>query len=114
MKLYRGKAMNYNDYTAFKEITENPIILDFSKCKYLGEIHLILKEKFGLPEYYGENWDALWDCLRYLFDGEKEYMVEMHGFYSMDKDLQDECRLMLEIFDDVHNETPNFTYKIIS
>ena len=114
MKLYRGKAMNYNDYNAFKEITENPIILDFSKCKYLGEIHLMLKEKFGLPEYYGENWDALWDCLRYLFDDEKEYMVEMHGFYSMDKDLQDECRLMLEIFDDVHNETPNFKYKIIS
>ena len=50
MKLYRGKAMNYNDYNAFKEITENPIILDFSKCKYLGEIHLMLKEKFGLPE----------------------------------------------------------------
>ena len=45
--------MNYNDYTAFKEIAENPIILDFSKCKYLGEIHLMLKEKFGLPEYYG-------------------------------------------------------------
>ena len=44
---------------AFKPIKENPIILDFTKCKYLGEIHLILKAKFGLPEYYGENWDAL-------------------------------------------------------
>lgn len=32
---------NYNDYHAFKEITENPIILDFSKCKYLGEIHSV-------------------------------------------------------------------------
>ena len=45
--------MDYNDYHSFKEITDNPIILDFSKCKYLGEIHLMLKEKFGLPEYRG-------------------------------------------------------------
>ena len=35
-------------------------------------------------------------------------------FYSMKRELQDECKLMLEVFDDVHNETPNFTYKIIS
>ncbi len=37
------------DSTAFKPIKENPIILDFSDCQYLGEIHLILKEKFGFP-----------------------------------------------------------------
>ena len=41
--------MNYNDYHAFKEITENPIILDFSKCKYLGEIHLMLKKSLVCP-----------------------------------------------------------------
>ena len=35
--------MDYNDYHSFKEITDNPIILDFSKCKYLGEIHLMLR-----------------------------------------------------------------------
>ena len=32
---------------AFKPIQDNPIKLDFSQCKYLGEIHQILKEKFG-------------------------------------------------------------------
>ena len=47
------------DPNAFRPITENPIVLDFTGCKYLGEIHLILKTKFGLPDYYGENWDAL-------------------------------------------------------
>ncbi|HZJ75352.1 MAG TPA: barstar family protein, partial [Clostridia bacterium] len=40
---------------AFRIINENPIILDFTGCRYLGEIHKILKERFGFPEYYGEN-----------------------------------------------------------
>ncbi len=105
--------MNYNDYHKFKGIKENPIILDFSKCKYLGEIHLMLKEKFGLPQYYGENLDALWDCLRYLFD-DKECIVELHNLYSMDEILQQECKQMMEVFDDLHNANSNFTYKIIS
>lgn len=49
---------------AFKEIKENPITLDFTGFKFLGEVHRELKKKFGLPDYYGENWNALWDCLR--------------------------------------------------
>ncbi len=38
-------------------------ILDFSDCEYLGEIHQIIQEKLELPEWYGNNLDALWDAL---------------------------------------------------
>ncbi len=97
----------------YKEITENPIMLDFSKCKYLGEIHKVFKIKFGLPEYYGENPDALWDCLRYLFYNEKK-TVEIYNFNSLEKTLKAATAELLEVLDDVAKETPNFSYKIIS
>lgn len=83
--------MNYfdeQDRCAFKPITENPIVLNFSHCRYLGEIHLLLKEKFGLPDYYGENRDALWDCLRYLWCEATPVSVEIHGFAELDNELQ--------------------------
>ena len=109
--------MNYEEEArrnAFKPIEENPIILDFHRCRYLGEVHLILKRKFGLPEYYGENWDALWDCLRYLFIDQGNYLVKIQGFSSMPPDLRDECVKMLEVFDDVHTATPNVTFEFLS
>ena len=58
LKLNRGDFLNYNEqnkHNAYKPIKENPIILDFTGCKYWWEIHLLLKTKFGLPDSYGKT-----------------------------------------------------------
>ena len=101
------------EYYAYKGIKENPIILDFSKAQYLSEIHKVLKVGFGLPDYYGENPDALWDLLDGLFNEMGDVVAEIYGFNGLDKGLKRATLTLLEVLEDVHNKTPNFSYKII-
>jgi ribonuclease inhibitor len=99
-------------YYAFKRVTDNPIILDFSECTTWKMIQDLLKDKFGLPEYYGENWDALWDCLDGLFN--KKILIEVHGYNKMSEELKEYCKPMLEVFDDLQESTPDVVFKFIS
>ena len=107
-------STNHTQQNAFGPIAEGPIVLDFSHCQYPGEIHLILKEKFGLPDDYGENWDALWDCLDALFETDERFQVHICGFSALSAQLREHCAAMLEVFEDIHRDHPNVTFIRIS
>ncbi len=90
------------------------ITLNFENCKYISEIHKVLKTGFDLPDYYGENWDALWDCLDGLFYDEGKVVVEIHNLNSLKDELQHAIKPMLEVFKDVHINTPNVEFRLVS
>jgi len=101
---------------AYKPITENPLAIDFSSVKSLDDLHGLLKEKFGFPEYYGKNLDALWDCMGdvFIWGEEEEWTIELYGVYSIREDLQEEMAGVLEVFQDVHAESPKVKFVIKS
>ncbi len=102
------------EYYMYKPITENPIVIDFSKVRYYDELYELLKQKFGLPDYTGHNLDALWDCLSLRWMHGKQATVELHGVFSIREDLQPDMDGILDIFSDVHKKRPGVVFIIKS
>lgn len=98
---------------SFKKIQENPIILDLTVCKNLLDVHFLLKQKFGFPEYYGNNWSAFWDCIDDLFEGEQT-VVEIHGYNSLERELKKELKIMVEMLEEQQIKTPGFRVALVS
>ena len=88
--------------------------MDFTGCKYLADIHRVLKESFGFPEYYGANWDALWDCLNDLFFSSEEALVKIHGTAALDKEMQEYLKPMFELFGDISEDNSNIIFQTVS
>ncbi len=90
-----------------KEIIE----VDFSGCKYLGEIHKALKQQLDFPDYYGENLSALWDCLRYYSFEDTKIIVK--GISELPSELKEYMNNILDVFNDVHAENPAIIFEIV-
>ncbi|HEY5576179.1 MAG TPA: barstar family protein [Clostridiaceae bacterium] len=64
------------------------IHLNGSKMTDKAATHIYLKRKLGFPDYYGENLDALWDCLTTDLSGKKiiihkpEAIIDNLGSYG--------------------------------
>ncbi len=101
-------------YRAFKPIDGDRVVIDLRLCDEFHGIHDILKEQLGLPEYYGRNWDALWDCLDGRFDGMEELTVEIHGYNALTEDEQKALKPMFEIFDGVHKDAAHVDFVVVS
>lgn len=46
----------------------NKVIINGEEFRNIQEFHKYIKVKLELPDYYGENLDALWDCLTGFID----------------------------------------------
>ncbi len=82
------------------------IVLDGRCMTSKGEAHKYMKEKLEMPEYYGENLDALWDvmssyseCLTVIIENEKE-IYEKLGLYG---------EKLLEVLHDASYENENIS-----
>lgn len=98
-------------YYAYTPITDDPIVLDLTGCTDRSDLHRRIRRTFGFPGYYGENWDAMWDCIEGLFGVDASRQIHIKGFDTMSDDMRDYCRPMREIFDDLQKEYPKLPVK---
>ncbi len=88
------------------------VILNFAKCRSAEEIHKAVKKAFAFPGYYGENLDAFHDCLCEL--QLQRINIHIRGLYNLTGPAK-ECGFgILNVIKDVHRESRNIKYKIIS
>ena len=80
---------------------EKIITLDLTGCKYLGEIHQRIKKAFGFPDFYGENWSAVWDLLWSECDANKVVIV---GEETVSKELKPSVETMNGILQELKED----------
>ena len=80
----------------------NHFILDFNEIKTVLGLHQYLKEVFDLPAYYGNNMDALRDCLSCCYD--ESTTIELRHLDTLQRRLEKTTQTMLEVFLDLHDE----------
>jgi RNAse (barnase) inhibitor barstar len=59
----------------------NDINLDLSDIKNIFQFQAAIKKAFDLPDHYGENTDAFWDCITDII--EKTFVI-VRGYDSLD------------------------------
>jgi RNAse (barnase) inhibitor barstar len=72
--------------------------LDFSTITHWREIHQIIKKELDFPDYYGENWDALWDCLTEMVDEDEPLNIEILGAEVLEQKFPEDLKMLVEIF----------------
>lgn len=89
------------------------IVLDLTGCTDKYDLHRRIRESFDFPDYYGKNWDAMWDCLTDVFNEETAGEIHIKGLQAMPDDLQDYCRNMQVLFDDLQKEYSGITVRYL-
>ena len=80
------------------------IVIDFSKCKYSMDLHNEIRKKLELPEWYGNNLDALWDMLTGFIETPIEVTVIYKPENKMAENLKESVLKVIETFKEASEE----------
>ena len=87
----------------------NNIVIDFKNINSRKDFYLQLRKKCELPEYFGDNLDALWDVLT---SGELGFPL-MISFINFNKNKNEFSKALYELLKDAEKETEkNIIFRI--
>ena len=80
---------------------KKPIIFNFSKIYTYHKFYTLCKQKLQLPEYFGNNLDALWDCIT----GDIELPVSIR-FTGVTPYHKNKFKALIKLMQDAEIEMP--------
>lgn len=84
---------------------EKEVYIDFSIIDNYEDFYAQLKEKFPLPDYFGENLDALFDVI----SGDSEMPLHIE-FVNMNLMQLENFEALLETMEDLEEEVEGFSF----
>lgn len=84
------------------------IIIDGEMITSINDIHYLLKNELGFPEYYGMNLDALHDCLLDITD---DVQIDLLSTDALFEKLGRRYPRLLKLLCDVSEENSHLTVK---
>lgn len=69
--------------------------LDFTNISDVNEMHTIIRDALGFPDYYGRNWSAFWDCITELYG--EPICIEIIGLDVLNKSSSDAASMLIAI-----------------
>jgi len=80
------------------------VIIDGRLFSDMADVHTFLRSALDLPEYYGNNLDALYDCLTQIGHETAFEFIDMEVFCLK---TGKKARMLKSVFEDAAAENPN-------
>ncbi len=93
-----------------EEYTIKHFDIDFTECRYIGELYRELKKKLELPDWCGENLDALWDALTGIMYTPAEISVKKSTAWQ---EIQEYADSIVEVMQEAESKYLEITVRIL-
>lgn len=84
--------------------------VDFTECRYIGELYQELKKKLELPDWCGENLDALWDALTGIMYTPAEILIRKS---TARKDIREYADSIVTVMQEAEEKYREITVRIL-
>lgn len=86
------------------------VVLKGALFKTQKDFHAAVKKQLRFPDYYGNNLDALWDCL--TSDVDTPLTLVWQDFSMSHKQLGPFAYKARQVFEQAQAEVPGFVFKL--
>ncbi len=93
-----------------EEYTIKHFDIDFTDCRYIGELYRELKKKLELPDWCGENLDALWDALTGIMYTPADISVKKTTAWQ---EIQEYADSIVEVMQEAETKYREITVRIL-